>query len=222
MIKEYEGRTEMEAVARAAADLGLDQDQFDVEVVDTGSSGLFRRGKVTIRVNVSDDSFGETPLLDPENDTESALLTFLSGVIEKMGYPGEVSLVSRDGDKLILDIRSEHSSILIGRKGKNLDALQLLGNVYLNHHAPEGFAYRRLMIDAENYRERREEQLVKLALRAAGQVEKSRSSRLLEPMNPFERRLVHTALNEKDHVITKSEGDGLYKRVRIIYKGSGH
>lgn len=114
-----------------------------------------------------------------------------------------------------MGIESEHSNILIGKKGKNLDALQLIINVYAGRLGCE----RRVILDSENYRIRREENLVKLARKTAEQVRKTRSSRLLEPMNPFERRLIHTALNDMKDIDTKSEGDGLFKQVRIIYRG---
>ena len=113
-------------------------------------------------------------------------------------------------------MNSSKSSILIGRKGKNLDALQLLVNVYAGRLGREDI---RVILDTENYRIRREESLVRLAYNTADKVRMSRKSVLLEPMNPFERRLIHTTLNDISDVETKSEGDGLYKQVRIIYKG---
>ncbi|MBO4731435.1 MAG: protein jag, partial [Spirochaetaceae bacterium] len=78
----------------------------------------------------------------------------------------------------------------------------------------------RIILDSENYRIRREESLVRLAYNTADKVRTTRNSILLEPMNPFERRLIHTTLNDISDVETKSEGDGLYKQVRVIYKGS--
>ena len=95
----------------------------------------------------------------------------------------------------------------------------MLVNVYASKMGGNDYTGK-IIIDTENYRQRREENLIRLANKTADQVCKSKSSKLLEPMNPFERRLVHMALNEKDEVITKSEGEGLYKQVRIIYKGS--
>lgn len=78
----------------------------------------------------------------------------------------------------------------------------------------------RVIVDAENYRERREDAIQGMAMKHANLAVKQRKSRLLEPMNPFERRIVHTTLSDRDDVITQSEGEGLYKQVRIIYKGS--
>jgi spoIIIJ-associated protein len=94
--------------------------------------------------------------------------------------------------------------------------MQLLANVYAGHLGREDV---RVILDSENYRIRREESLVRLAYVTADKVRATRNSVLLEPMNPFERRLIHTTLNDIPDVETKSEGDGLYKQVRVIYKG---
>lgn len=131
-----------------------------------------------------------------------------------MGYKATTKVVSRKGRKVNLNIESEDSSIIIGRKGKNLDALQVLANVFAGKIDSE----RKIIVDSESYRVRHEEQIIKNAYRTAQQVRKTGRSRLLEPMNPYERRLVHTALNDVTGIETKSEGDGLYKQVRIISK----
>ena len=223
MVKEYEGKTEREAIDKAAADLGLEQDQFDVEIVESEQHGFFfKRGSVKIRVYLEDGNESKSSVkrvIEPAGDIEGKLVSFLEKLIEYMGYPGDVSISFREGEKLGLDIKSSHSAILIGKKGKNLDALQMLVNVYASKIGGNDYSGK-IIIDTENYRQRREENLIRLANKTAEQVCKSRSSKLLEPMNPFERRLIHMALNDMDEVITKSEGDGLYKQVRIIYKGS--
>jgi len=134
-----------------------------------------------------------------------------------MGYACEVSVLFREDKKLGVRLDSEHASILIGKKGKNLDALQLLVNVYSGRLGREDL---RIVIDSENYRIRREEALVKLGYESAEKVRRSRGSLLLEPMNPFERRIIHTTLNDIVDVETKSEGEGLYKQVRVLWKGA--
>jgi spoIIIJ-associated protein len=155
------------------------------------------------------------PPLDPTED-EVKTIRFLTEVIGRMGYEATVNVLRKEDRKVVFGIESRNSGILIGRKGKNLDALQLLANVYANR-LPSSM---KVVVDAENYRLRREENLVRLAKKTADQVRRSRSSRLLEPMNPFERRLIHTTLNPMDDIETKSEGDGLYKQVRVFYKGN--
>ena len=243
---EFDGRTEKEAIDRAAEELGLEKDDFDVEILETQKQGLFKKGYVRIRVHTgntvtsaksagqagrravgsSDDSeeghsgdyigkavFGE-PL--PQSDFERKMTEFAVGLIEHMGYPGKVSVLFREKHKLGLKIDSEHSSILIGKKGKNLDALQLLLNIYASRLNRDDV---RIILDTENYRVRREESLVRLAYNVAEKVRESRGSILLEPMNPFDRWLIHTTLNDINDVETKSEGDGLYKQVRVFFRG---
>jgi spoIIIJ-associated protein len=243
MVYEFEGRTEKEAIDRAAAELGLEKDDFDVEILETQRQGLFKKGYVKIQVHTDNpvttgpspvDEEGDaekqppqTPKTreysqpvygdpEPKNDFETAVIDFMDGLIKRMGYAGKVSVLFREDRKLGLKIESEFSSILIGKKGKNLDALQLLANIYAGRQGREDM---RIILDSENYRIRREETLVRLAYTVADRVRESRGSILLEPMNPFDRRLIHTTLNDIADVETKSEGEGLYKQVRVYYRG---
>ena len=230
MTYEYEGKTEKEAIELAAAELGLERDQFDVEILETQKNSIFKKGYVKIRVHTLDSDSPKSHLSDdveekhtriyadplPQDEFEQKLLAFIQEMIEKMGYDIKVSVSYREDKKIGIKLESSHSSILIGRKGKNLDALQLLANIYAGRL---GHEETRIILDTENYRIRREETLVRLAYTTADKVRSSRNSILLEPMNPFERRLIHTTLNDIPDVETKSEGDGLYKQVRVIYKG---
>jgi spoIIIJ-associated protein len=221
MIKEFEGKTEKDAISKAVSELGLQQDEFDVEILETVSNGFFKRGSVKIRVHVDGHSNKNVSShVKFESDLEKETANFVSNVIEKMGFPGKVSVNFRDDKKIGLDIKSDHSAILIGKKGKNMDAIQLLANVFMGKISGSDEKPARVIIDSENYRRRREENIIRMAQKTAEQVCRSKNSKLMEPMNPFERRLIHTALNEMTDVITKSEGEGLYKQVRIIYKGS--
>ena len=266
MVREFEGRTEKEAIDRAIEELRLEAGEFDVEILDESRGGIFKKGAVRIRVHL-DDSGVPTPAAaatdtddqegpDPFNrapeherrparevngnvvgaavdrfgtkaapptkgvplestDTEAKIAEFVSGMVERMGYASRVSLHRRENRKIVFDIESENSAILIGRKGKNLDALQLLANVY-SGRLPES---PKVVLDTENYRARREENLRRLAIKTADQVRRTGGSELLEPMNPFERRIIHTTLNDTKGVTTESEGDGLYKQVRVISQG---
>lgn len=219
MVEEiFEGKTEKEAIDKAVSQLGIDRDEFDVEIIETQEKGLFRKGKVRIKVQMQEDEDDEAParMVEPDTEAESGLIEFLSSTIDHMGFPGTVKIHSREERKLNLEIVSKFSGILIGKKGKNLDALQLVLNVY----AGKLGIPQKVFIDAEGYRGRREEALIRLARKTAEQVRKNRGSRLLEPMNPFERRLIHTSLNDMADIDTKSEGEGLYKQVRIIYRGT--
>ena len=224
MIYEFEGRTEKEAIDKAAAELGMEKDQFDVEILETQRSSLFKKGYVKIQVHADGPERPkaaiktrppEKPALSA-NGFEGAMISFIEGIIERMGYGGNVSVLYREESKLGLKIESEYSSILIGKKGKNLDALQLLANIYAGRQGREDM---RIILDSENYRIRREESLVRLAYTVADRVRENKTSILLEPMNPFDRRLIHTTLNDISDIDTKSEGEGLYKQVRVYYRG---
>ena len=226
MTYEYEGKTEKEAIEIAANELGLERDQFDVEILETQKNSIFKKGYVKIRVHTLDDNSSSfagdeskssgisDPL--PQGEFEQDLIEFITTVIEKMGYDAKVKISYREDKKLGIRLESSYSPILIGRKGKNLDALQLLANIYAGRLGHEEV---RIILDTENYRIRREESLVRLAYTTADKVRSNRNSILLEPMNPFERRLIHTTLNDIPDVETKSEGDGVYKQVRVLYKG---
>ena len=230
MTYEYEGKTEREAIELAAAELGLERDQFDVEILETQKNSIFKKGYVKIRVHTLDDNDGGSwgneaseekhsrlvadPL--PQGEFEQKLIEFIQNVIEKMGYDVKVEVSYREERKLGIRLDSSYSSILIGRKGKNLDALQLLANIYAGRLGHEEV---RVILDTENYRIRREETLVRLAYTTADKVRLSHNSILLEPMNPFERRLIHTTLNDIPDVETNSEGEGVFKQVRVLYKG---
>ena len=219
MIKEFEGRTEKEAIDVAIEELGLDREEFDVEIVESEKKGfLFRKGNVRIRIHVFEEEEEEIEdaSLSADTDFERELVRFLEGCIERMGFPGKAYINGRENNKLRVSIDSDFSRILIGRKGKNLDALQLLTNVFAGKKSNKI----KVIVDTEQYRERKEENLVRLAYKVAEQVRRDRQSKLLEPMNPFERRLIHTSLNGMKDIATKSEGDGLYKQVRIYYRGT--
>ena len=222
MVYEYEGKTEKEAIEKAVAELGLERDQFDVEILETQKNSLFKKGFVKIRVHVEDspknvvDKVSKITSPVAQGEFEEKLTTFIKEIIEKMGYEVKVDVMFREENKIGIKLESASSSILIGRKGKNLDALQLLLNFYAGKLGHEST---RVILDTENYRIRREESLVRLAYTTADKVRSSKNSILLEPMNPFERRLIHTTLNDIPDIETKSEGDGLYKQVRVFYKG---
>jgi len=270
MIKEFEGKSEKEAIDNAVAELNLDREQFDVEIMESTKGGIFRKGNVKIRVYLQGESRapeakpatgatgaagnkaagkpsgnrtarkpapkapkaataertearsgfpaggGSTTDPQPQDEFERKLIEFIETVTKKMGYPGRANIAYREPNKVGFNIDSEHSGILIGKKGKNLDSLQLLANIYAGRLDEA----RRVVVDAEDYRSRHEDNIIRDARRTAAQVRKSKRSRLLEPMNPFERRLVHTTLNDMNDIETKSEGEGLYKQVRIIFRGA--
>ena len=206
MIYEFEGKTEREAMELATQELGLDTSSFDVEIIENQSGGLFKKGKVRIRVHTKDSSYVENRAKEsndynefeerqearetreerhieplPMDDFESKIVEWTSEVINLMGYSAQVSVAFREPNKLGLRIDTDSASILIGKKGRNIDALQLLANVYAGNL---GHSDTKIVLDSENYRLRREEALVRIAYKTAEEVRSTGHSILLEPMNP--------------------------------------
>ncbi|RPJ50552.1 MAG: protein jag [Methanobacteriota archaeon] len=236
-MKIFHGKTESEAAQIAADELGISRGNLKYEVIGTKKKGLFSKGDVSIGIEMGgdpvsddDDSYNRRDDYDREDHRDhdhedsgepvaeeivSKVITFVAGMIEKMDLDGHVTLTSSAGNKICLSIESDDSRILIGKKGKTLDALQVLANSIAQNLSQDGV---KTIIDCENYRARRQEKILDFAEQVADHVRRTRGSRLLEPMNPYERRLVHTALTRFTDIETVSEGDGLYKQIRIRYR----
>ena len=247
MTYEFEAKTEREAIELAVSELGLEKDQFDVEILEIQKNSLFKKGYAKIRVHV-DENLRNIPLREntaaPEDDpgcndncpepkqtsgeanerTHPEVIAegvektrvFIENVVQKMGYDCKVLMLSADKKHFAYRVQSKDAAVLIGKKGKNLDSIQLLANVYAGTIS---CAYARISVDCESYRIRREELLVRMAYDTADKVRTTKRSRLMEPLNPYERRIIHTTLNSISDIETKSEGSGLYKQVRVLYKG---
>ena len=229
VVEEFEGKTEEEAIELAIQKLGLRREDIDVEIVESRRPGLFRSGNVRIRVQVGDDE----PLREPEDvldeaepprpapptgpltELEQKTVDFLQGLLDRMGFESSVRVSSREEGKIGLDVETGQSAILIGRQGNTLEAVQFITNLAA---ARSGGAGLRVIVDTEDYRERRQRNLIRSARKVAQQVRSSGQSQLLEAMNPYERRLVHTALGKMKDIATISEGDGLYKRIRVCFR----
>ena len=148
------------------------------------------------------------------SDTAKSARSFLQGLTDKMGVPAEIAVCERP-EQLRMLLSGENMSILIGRRGETLDALQYLTSLNVNRNREE---YLRVSLDTENYRAKREEALRKLAVRMANRAKKSGRRVALEPMNPNERRILHSALQNDPEVTTHSEGEEPYRRVIITLK----
>ncbi len=232
---EFEGRTEREAVARAARELG--SESFDVELVEK-KGNLFSRNRVKIRVKpltAVPDPMGPgegrtvRPLRNDRNEektipSETILKKtseFTEGILERMGYPSTVNYLKREEDRLVFQIIADHANIVIGKRGKNLEALQLLVNICFLRNAEESVPWH-VTLDIENYRSRQKEILEREVNRSAENVLKTGSSCLIRPLSPFERRLVHMIIRKRGDLISASEGEGFYKRVRIQTREPQH
>ena len=216
MVHEFEGKTEKEAIDTAIESLGLNRDEIDVEILESKKKGfLWGGGKVKIRVHLGDFIDEPTEPLTPEGEAEIKIHEFLTEVVKYMGFDASVLMAFREEERIGFEIQSDSSAVIIGKQGKTLDAFQLLVNVFSGRISERRI---KVIVDAENYRQRRERHLIRFAHKVADQVRRSKGSRLLDAMNPFERRLIHTTLNSQDNVETISEGDGLYKKIRVFYR----
>ena len=199
-VIEKTGKSVQEAVNLALEELQTDRDSVEIEVLDEGSKGLFGIGGKMARVRVTQN-------LSQSDDAR----TFLIDVFEKMKIT--VDIESKEGpEALLLNIKGKDSGIIIGRRGETLDALQYLTSLVVNKNKEE---YKRVTIDIENYRQKREETLIRLANRLAERVSRYRKNVTLEPMNPYERRIIHASLQNNNFVETYSVGEEPNRKVVI-------
>lgn len=186
------------AVEKALVELNTTKDKVEVEVLQKG--GLFQKAKV--RVTVKDD-------------LAERLGEFLNGTLERMGLVSRAEIKEENGT-IYATISGDDSGVAIGYRGEALDAFQYLSATFLNEHKGE---FKKVVIDCENYREKRKETLSALALRLAEKSVRLRRKIALEPMNPFERRIIHSALADSELATTESEGEEPSRYIVIIPKG---
>lgn len=202
-------KTLEEAITKACIELGAASDDIEYEILETGSNGILGIGA---RPYVISAKLKEIP----EASLEDKALEFLSSVFEgmRMDVSMDISL-DEENRELSINLSGEDMGVLIGKRGQTLDALQYLTGQVVNKNQNE---YIRVKLDTENYRERRMETLETLAKNIAYRVRRTRRPIALEPMNPYERRIIHSALQNEKDVLTRSEGEEPYRHVVICYK----
>ena len=169
-----------------------------------------------VEKEVKEEVKKETKLVEVQPQTIEAVEDFLKNTMKAMDMEVELKTeIDQDG-ALCVDMSGEHMGILTGKRGQTLDSLQYLANRVANKHQ-EGYV--RVKLDTENYRARREETLRHLAKNIAHKVKRNRRPVALEPMNPYERRIIHSALQGNKYVETYSEGNEPYRHVVVVYKG---
>ncbi|MGM9522676.1 MAG: RNA-binding cell elongation regulator Jag/EloR [Oscillospiraceae bacterium] len=209
MIKSIEttGRTEDDAISTALKQLGKTRDEVSVEVLERAKSGFLGIGGSPARVRVS---------YEERNSKLTQLEDFLGGLFERMGVEAEVKAeINEEENTISAELSGSHVGALIGRRGETLDAIQHLSNYVLNNGSSERI---RVNIDAENYRAKRADALTHLAKKVAVKVVKYRRSVTLEPMNAYERHVIHTALQDFPGVTTYSTGTEPNRRVVVSYE----
>lgn len=198
------GKTIDEAVAAALAELGAEKDEVSITVLEEGSRGflgMFGGKDATVLVKKN---------FDPIRIVES----FLREVFVSMGLVIEIK-AQMEEKHLNVELIGEDMGILIGKRGQTLDALQYLVNLVVNKNST---SYISVMLDTENYRQRRKETLETLAFHLAKKVKHTRKNVVLEPMNPYERRIIHATLQNDRYVTTFSEGEEPFRNVVIALK----
>lgn len=201
---EKTGKTVQEAIDLAIEELQCSRDNVDIEVIEEGTKGIFGLiGNKVARVKVT----------VKESNSEKAK-EFLVSILEKMNVDAEI-IAEETEDSILLKVKGDDIGIVIGRRGETLDSLQYLTSLVVNKSKEE---YKRVVIDIENYRQKREETLVKLANRLADRVVKYKKNITLEPMNPYERRVIHSSLQNHKYVETYSVGEEPNRKVIITLK----
>jgi spoIIIJ-associated protein len=204
-VAEKTGKTVEEAIAAGVLELGVDRNRVKIEVLEEpakkGLFGLFGTRLARVRISF-------------EDDPGTLAADFILKICQAMGVKANTQ-VSKDGERWHIDITGPELGILIGRRGDTLDALQYLTNLAVARKLSERV---RLIVDVEGYRLRREETLVSLAKRLSEKVKRTGIKVVLEPMNPHERRIIHTSLQDEAMISTFSEGADANRRVVISLK----
>ncbi len=217
---EVTGRTEDEAVATALCQLNLQREDVSIEILERAKSGFLRIGAspAVIRVSyeVPDAPAPETQAKAAapraKGEVEEQARDFLEGLLKRMGTAAVIDISTKEGGSVSLNLSGEGMGAIIGRRGETLDAIQHLTNYAVNRGREDRT---HISIDAENYRAKREESLEHLAEKMAAKALKYRRSMALEPMNSYERHVIHTALQNYEGVTTCSTGTEPNRRVVI-------
>jgi spoIIIJ-associated protein len=195
------GQTVEEAVESALAQLKTTKDRTDVSIIDEGKKGIFGIfGSRPAVVKV-------TVIIDPLEEAKK----FLTQVSEQMGAPVEIE-IRRDGKQVNFVLTGEKIALLIGKRGQTLNSLQYLTQLVINRYSKQ---YLSVILDAEDYRNRRNDTLMQLANRVAQKALKTGKDVSLEPMPSYERKVIHTALSENNRVKTSSDGTEPHRYVVI-------
>jgi len=203
---EFTGKTVDDALTNALVELGVTSDQIEYEVLEKGSSGFLGFNSKPAKIKAR-----------KKYTVVDHIRNFLSQVFDAMGLEVEILINASAEEENVYDVelKGAEMGVLIGKRGQTLDSLQYLTNLAINKHSD---TYTRVKLDTEDYRKRRKDTLENLAKNIAYKVKRTKKAVSLEPMNPFERRVIHSALQNDRYVSTHSEGDEPYRHVVITLK----
>jgi spoIIIJ-associated protein len=238
---EIEDKSIDEAIEKACREFGVPREKLNIEIISEDTGGflgmLSKKAKIRASLLSLDIEFAlngnsETknearikiePRIKPEKPVVSAVSNsnsmlasqakeLLAGILQRMSFESQVT-TNETSERIILNIEGDDSGLLIGRRGQNLDALQYIVNKAINKSDSER---KMIMIDSEAYRKRREESLLSLAEKIRDRVKKTRKPVSLSHMNAHDRRIIHLALQEDETLMTKSRGEGEYRKIVIL------
>lgn len=199
---EKSATTVEDAIELALVELNANELECDIEVLEEAKKamfGLFGGKNAKVRVSLRES-------------VEDKAKEFLTSMLNKMGISCKLNIKLKN-NSLFIDMSGKEMALLIGRRGQTLDSLQYLVSLVINKDRDE---YLRVILDTENYRQKRKDTLEKLAFKLANRAKKIKKDITLEPMNPYERRIIHSALQNNKFVSTRSEGDEPYRKVVIF------
>ncbi len=225
---EFTGKTVDDAITEACRNFTITSDRLEYEVIEKGTAGIFgfAAKPAIIKARVFDPNAPKEEKIEanekkeetPSPDTESQETVpaadpkeFLSKVFAAMNMDVDIS-VETDENEMNIDLSGKDMGVLIGKRGQTLDSLQYLTSIVVNKGRKE---YIRVKVDTENYRSRRKETLENLAKNLAYKAKRTKHPVSLEPMNPYERRIIHSALQNDKYVTTHSEGEDPFRKVII-------
>ena len=199
------GKNTEEAIESALLKLNVDRDDVNIEIMETSNKGFLgifgqKDAKVKVTVNV---------------DPTDKINEFVTVLMEKMGITANVEVELKENNRIYINVVGDDMGIIIGRRGETLDALQHIIQLYVNKEYEEFY---KITVDTENYRTKREEALTNLAQGLAKRVIRTRKEIVLEPMKPYERRIIHTALQNYNKVKTHSIGEEPNRKLVVSYK----
>ena len=205
-FKEFSAKTVDDAITEACKSLGVTSDKLEYQVIEEGSNGFLGIGSKDAVIKAK----------TKEASVEEIAKKFLDEVFTAMKMTVVVDIdYNADEKEMNIDLSGDDMGVLIGKRGQTLDSIQYLASLVVNKGAEE---YIRVKVDTENYRQRRQDTLENLAKNIAFKVKRTKRSVSLEPMNPYERRIIHSALQNDKFVTTHSEGEEPFRHVVVTMK----
>jgi len=219
--KEFTGKNVEEALQSALTELNVTIDQIEYEVLEKESGGFLgllggKPAKIAVKLKEAEKEQIKETGNNNDKDLCRIATTFLNEILTAMGLDTEIKAeFTENKDEIDIDLSGSDMGVLIGKRGATLDSLQYLVSLVVNK---ESDSYIKIKLDTENYRERRKETLENLAKNIASKVKKTRRNVSLEPMNPYERRIIHSCLQSDSYVETHSEGEEPFRKVVVTLK----